>query len=77
MEKRFNFMKEETKHSIKQSFETLGIAVICTFFVLSMHQGCSGVSEGRSSNKKTLTVKKAEEIKNDTVNTFKLEQRAR
>lgn len=69
-------MKEETKHNIKQSFETLAIGVVCTFFVLSMHQGCSGASE-KLSNDKTLTVKKAEEMKNDTINTFKLEQRAR
>jgi len=61
--------------NVKQAFETLAIAVICTVFVLSMHQSCSGVAE-KLSNKKT-EIKKVQELKNDTINNLKLDQRVR
>lgn len=63
------------KQSVKQGFETLAIGVICTVFVLSMHQSCSGLAD-RFSNKNT-EFKKAQELKNDTINAFKLEQKVR
>lgn len=64
--------------NVKQTFETLAIAVLCTIWVLSMHQGCSDLST-RFSDKKTETkkVQKIQELKKDTINTFKLEQKVR
>ena len=47
--------------NVKQTFETLAIAVLCTIWVLSMHQGCSDLST-RFSDKKTET-KKAQKPK--------------
>ncbi len=63
----------------KQHFETLAVAVLCTVFVLSMHQSCSGLSD-RFSNKKVkenTELKKIQKLKKDTVNAFKLEQKVR
>ena len=60
---------------VKQNFEILAVAGVCTIFVLSMHQSCSGIMD-KTSNKKT-EIKKVQELKNDTINTFKLEQRVR
>ena len=64
--------------NVKQTFETLAIAVLCTIWVLSIHQGCSDLST-RFSDKKTETkkVQKIQELKKDTINTFKLEQKVR
>ena len=64
--------------NVKQTFETLAITVLCTIWVLSMHQGCSDLST-RFSDKKTETkkVQKIQELKKDTINTFKLEQKVR
>lgn len=71
-------MKEETKHNINQGFQTLALAVICIIWVLSMHQSCSGVSEKLSSKKTDAAkIQKAQELKTDTINTFKFEQRVR
>ena len=61
---------------VKQNFETIAVAVVCTVFVLSMHQSCSGLAE-RFNKKEKTELKKAQEFKNDTINTFKLEQRVR
>ena len=71
-------MKNETKHNVKRAFETLALGVVCSVWVLSMHQSCSGVAE-RLSDKKSETskIQKVQELKNDTINTFKLEQRVR
>jgi hypothetical protein len=57
--------------NVKQAFETLAIAVICTVFVLSMHQSCS-----EFANKNT-EIKKAQELKNDTLKNIKFGQRVR
>ena len=64
--------------NVKQTFETLAIAVLCTIWVLSMHQGCSDLST-RFSDKKTETkkVRKIQELKKDTINTFKFGQKVR
>ena len=65
--------------NVKQHFETLAVAVLCTVFVLSMHQSCSGVAD-RVSNKKVkenTELKKAQNLKQDTIANFKLEQRVR
>ena len=59
------------KQSIKQGFETIAIGIVCTVFVLSMHQSCSN-----TQNKKT-EIKKVQELKNSTVNNFKFEQKVR
>ena len=67
------------KQNIKQGFETLAIAIVCTVWVLSMHQSCSELS-GKFSSKKTNTnveQKKVQELKTDTIASFKLEQRTR
>ena len=65
--------------NVKQHFETLSVAILCTVFVLSMHQSCSGVAD-RVSNKKVkenTELKKAQNLKQDTIANFKLEQRVR
>ncbi len=71
-------MKNETKHGVKQAFETLTLGVVCTLLVLSIHQSCSGVAERLSDKKPEASkIQKVQELKNDTINTFKLEQRVR
>ena len=71
-------MKNETKHNIKQAFETLAFGVVCSVWVLSMHQSCSGVTERLSGKKAEASkIQKVQELKKDTINTFKLEQRVR
>ena len=63
----------------KQNFETLAVAILCTVFVLSMHQSCSGLAD-RFSNKKVkenTELKKTQNLKQDTIANFKLEQRIR
>lgn len=64
--------------NVKQTVETLAVAVLCTIWVLSMHQSCSDMSK-RFLGKKSETNKaqKIQELKQDTINTFKLEQRVR
>lgn len=64
--------------NVKQTFETLAVAVLCAIWVLSMHQSCSDMSK-RFLGKKSETNKaqKIQELKKDTINTFKLEQRVR
>ncbi len=57
---------------MNKHLETLAVAVVCTVFVLSMHQSCSGSS--KKFNKQEKIVK---ELKNDTIKTFKLEQKVR
>lgn len=71
-------MKEETKRGVKQAFETLALGVVCAVWVLSMHQSCSGVAE-KLSGKKTETskIQKVQELKNDTINNLKFEQKVR
>ncbi len=63
--------------NVKRNFETLAVAILCTVFVLSMHQSCSGILKRFSNKDKNTELKKAQELKRDTVNTFKLEQRVR
>ena len=72
-------MKEKTKHEIRQAIETLAIGIICSVWVLSMHQSCSKTVDklpGKKASEKT-EIKKVQELKNDTIKTFKLEQRVR
>ena len=64
-------------NNVKQSFETLAVAVLCTVFVLSMHQSCSGLSEKLGKKEEKKEIKKVPEFKNDTINTFKFEQKVR
>ena len=59
-------MTKETKHNVKQTFETLAVAVVCTVFVLSMHQSCSGLAKQFGEKDKTEN-KNAQNIKNDTI----------
>ena len=61
--------------NVKQTFETLAIAVLCTIWVLSMHQGCSDLST-RFSDKKTET-KKVQDLKNNTLKNIKFGQKVR
>ena len=70
-------MKEETKHNIKQGFETFAVAVVCIVWVFSMHQSCSGLSEKLGKKEEKKEIKKVQEIKNDTINSCKLEQKVR
>lgn len=63
-------MKKETKQQIKETIQMLLISLVCIAFVLSLHGG----------NKKSVQEtepKKVQELKNDTINIFKLEQRVR
>ena len=55
--------------NIKRNFETLAVAVVCTIFVLSMHQSCSGLMDKFSNKKKNenTEIKNVQEIKNDTI----------
>ena len=53
------------------------VGVICTIFVLSMHQGCSGPAEKFSKKEETKEIKKVKDLKNNAVNAFKLEQKSR
>ena len=62
---------------MKKHFETLAIAVVCTVGVLSMHQSCVGLLAKFDKKEETKEIKKVQELKNDTINTFKLEQRSR
>lgn len=73
-------MKEETKHSIRQGFETLALGVVCSVWVLSMNQSCSNIVNKNKNVKKPSVVSdtiKADTIKNDTIEYFQSEQRAR
>ena len=65
------------KNNVKQSFETLAVAFLCMVFVLSMHQSCSGLSERFGKKEEKKEIKKVPEFKNDTINTFKFEQKVR
>lgn len=49
------------KQNIKQSFETLAVGALCTVFVLSMHQSCSGLSKKFSKTQEKTEIKKAPE----------------
>ena len=57
-------MTKETKHNIKQTFETLAVAVVCTVFVLSMHQSCSGLAKQINDKQEKTEINKAKDIKN-------------
>ena len=71
-------MKEETKHNIKQAIETLALGAVCSVWVLSMHQSCSKVTDRLSSKETEISkIQEIQELKNDTINTFKLEQKVR
>ena len=67
------------KQNVKEAFETISIGALCAVFVISMHQSCSGISEKISEKKSgnNTEIKKVQELKNDTIKTFKLEQRVR
>ena len=60
--------------NVKQNIETLIIGLICTVWVLSMHQNCSNATQ--KNNKKTQ-IEKIQKLQNDTINAVKLEQRVR
>ena len=64
-------------NNIKQSFETFAVAALCTVFVLSMHQSCSGLAKKLGEKEEKKEIKKATELKNDTIKTFKFEQKVR
>ena len=66
MEKGIYIMTKEKKHDVKQAFETLAIGVVCTIFVLSMHQSCSNLVNQFGKKDKT-EIKNVQEIKNDTI----------
>lgn len=61
---------------MNKHFETLAVAFVCAMFVLSMHQSCSDLSK-KFNKQENKEVKKAQELKNDTINAFKLEQKVR
>ena len=65
------------KKNVKQAFETISIGALCTVFVLSMHQSCSGLADRFGKKQEKTEIKKVQELKNDTIKTFKLEQRVR
>jgi len=59
---------EKKGKNMNKHFETLAIGVICTVFVLSMHQSCSDLSKKVKIQEKTET-KNTKKIKNNTINT--------
>ena len=61
-------MEKKVKKNMNKHVETLAIGVICTVFVLSMHQSCSDLSKKVKIQEKTET-KNTKKIKNNTINT--------
>lgn len=71
-------MTKETKHNIKQSFETLAVAIVCTVFVLSMHQSCSGLAKQINEKQEKTEINKAQDIKkNEIIKNLKIWQKIR
>ncbi len=62
---------------MQKHFETLAVAVVCTIWVLSMHQSCAGLLAKFDKKQETKEIKKVQELKNDTINAFRFGQRIR
>jgi len=61
------------KRNVKQTFETIAVAVLCAMLFVSMYKGCSGIV--KTLKDKKIEIKKAQE--KNTVKTLQFNQRVR
>ena len=62
------------KNNVTQIFETIAVIALCLVGVAAIQQGCSGLVKKLKEDKE---IKKSQELKNDTINAFKMNQMAR